>query len=399
MKKNLTALVLALGLVSGSSVLAADDERFTDVPSDYWANKYISAAAANGWVSGVGNNQYNPSGTVTFAQYVVMLTRAFYPEEVTAAKTEHTEIDAWWYPYAYVARSHGMFEDTEIGMDLQNQGVWNGHVLGLPISRYDMAILMANVLKDKGYTVTDAEKQAVQAKISDWSQIGDLYQDEVSSVYALGVITGTSNGSFNGNGNMTRAQAAVTLYRLNEVITNDKVTSGSEDEQLPYENSTDNTGSQLPTTKDDSSTATTTYAPADVNHDGVLTEEEVYNALMKVKEEYPEDTPWGSDKEYRSEVGWGKGCAAFAYMASDRAFTGPKRVVKNINDVRVGDIYHFKKGSLEHWGIITQISTDFLHSVSGNVAGVVSWIGYATFDGFELAMKNGHTTVYTRYPN
>ena len=402
MKKKLTALALSLTLVLGvgGTALAASDT-FTDVPSTYWASKYIAAAAANGWVSGVGDGKYNPNGTVTFAQYVVMLTRAFYPEEVAKAKVEHTEISDWWYPYAYVADEHGILTDTEVGMDLHNPnlGVWNTHVLGLPISRYDMAILMANVLGDKGYTVTEAEKAAAQAKISDWAQIGNLYQKSVASVYALGVITGTSDGSFNGKGNMTRAQAAVTLYRLADVINNGGAatsdTSKNDDEvQQPT------TGNTQKPAESNSNQSTAVYAPADTNHDGILTEEEVYDALMKFQQEYPTGTAWGDDKYYRSPaMGGAYACAAFAYMASDQAFNGGKRVVSNAKDIRVGDMIHDEiKG---HWYIVTKTDNMNYYKyevASGNNAGTVFWDTKSSYETTQRAIDNGLGVIYTRYP-
>lgn len=406
--KNLLIAALAIGCVATSVLtlpngMFANTSTFSDVPSTYWANQYIEVAAANGWVSGVGNGQYNPGGTVTFAQYTVMLTRAFYPDEVAKAKVEHTEISDWWYPYAYVAKSHGILKNTEVGWDLENRGIWNSHVLGFPIMRYDMATLMANVLADKGYTVTDAEKQTAQQKISDWSQIGTTYQNSVSSVYALGVITGTADGSFNGKGNMTRAQAAVTLYRLNDVIQNGGAstsTSGKDDVQLPYENGNDTAGDIGNTENVKEPTANTTYAPADVNHDGILTEDEVYDVLMKFKEKYPTGTPWGDDKYYRSTAGIGYGCAAFAYMASDQAFTGTKRVVTHANDMRVGDLIHFTNGQ-NHWYIITETDDSYYEykSASGNTNSQVSWNGGDEYAAVQKCIDQGVCTIYTRYPN
>lgn len=406
--KNLLIAALAIGCVATSVLtlpngMFANTSTFSDVPSTYWANQYIEAAAANGWVSGVGNGQYNPGGTVTFAQYTVMLTRAFYPDEVAKAKVEHTEVDQWWYPNAHVARMHGILNNTEVGFDLKNLGVWNNRVLSQPISRYDMAVLMANVLADKGYTVTDAEKQAAQQKISDWSQITDLYQNSVSSVYALGVITGTTDGSFNGKGNMTRAQAAVTLYRLNDVIQNGGAgtsTSSKDDVQLPYENGNNAAGDIGNTENVKEPTANTTYAPADVNHDGILTEDEVYDALMKFKEKYPTGTAWGSDKYYESSAGRGYGCAAFAYMASDQAFTGPKRIVPQAKNVRVGDIVHYANQG--HWYIITEtddVSYYRLKAASGNTNGQVSWNGKGEYEWTQSLIDQGLCTIYTRYPD
>ena len=77
---------------------------------------------------------------------------------------------------------------------------------------------MANLMEDKGVTVTDAQKTAAQAKIGDWNQIPAAYRDTVSTVYALGIITGTSQGTFAPNQGMTRAEAATVLCRLADAL-------------------------------------------------------------------------------------------------------------------------------------------------------------------------------------
>ncbi len=82
------------------------------------------------------------------------------------------------------------------------------------INRYDMAQLMTNIMKAKGFTANNTQKNAAQSKIADYKNIPYQYQDAVKNVYALGIITGYSNGTFGGTNTMNRGQAAIVIQRM-----------------------------------------------------------------------------------------------------------------------------------------------------------------------------------------
>ena len=87
-----------------------------------------------------------------------------------------------------------------------------------PVNRYNMAQILYNFLKDGG-KVPSYNAAAVQASIGDWSSVPSNYQDALMAVVSASIITGVdSNGTFNGNGLMTRGQAAVVLCRMYDVF-------------------------------------------------------------------------------------------------------------------------------------------------------------------------------------
>ena len=90
MKKKLTAMFLAVVMVLSTTAIpaSATSQRFTDVPSSHWAYTYIQSAAADGVMNGTGDGLFSPSKTLSRAEFIVMMMRAFYPEEVAAKETE-----------------------------------------------------------------------------------------------------------------------------------------------------------------------------------------------------------------------------------------------------------------------------------------------------------------------
>ena len=55
---------------------AATAQTFDDVSSDHWAYNFIEILAANGIITGCGNNNYCPQNSVNRAQMAVFLVRA-----------------------------------------------------------------------------------------------------------------------------------------------------------------------------------------------------------------------------------------------------------------------------------------------------------------------------------
>ena len=383
------ATIMMVSIIAG--VFAANTgPTFSDVPTNHWAYTYIERSADEGWMNGVGSNQFNPGGTVTNAEFFTMLGRAYYAEEAAAIEAEYTGGN-WWYPASKAAHNNGVLEGTDLGIYVNAYGAWPDNVLFATTRRDDMALAIYNLMEDKGFTASQSEMQAAQSKIGDWSSIKEKYQDPVSAVYALGIITGTSDGTFAPERGMTRAEAATVLCRLDDVLAGKEPTTPDiPDEEVP-EVTPEPEPSQEPETP-------TSYAPGDANKDGVLTEEEVYDALMAFKEEVPDGTPWGNDVRYVSVsgAGTGTGCAAFVYKASDQAFSGPKRAVADANDLRVGDIVWNKAAG--HWFIVTGISGDNIDCADGNTNGMVSWNGYGFVSDIEAGMKENLIVIYTRYP-
>lgn len=49
--------------------------KFTDVPADHWAVKYINSAAAKGWIIGYSDNTFKPEANITRAEVVTLVNR------------------------------------------------------------------------------------------------------------------------------------------------------------------------------------------------------------------------------------------------------------------------------------------------------------------------------------
>lgn len=238
-QNQITALLVMSALIVALVLPLASQPKphFTDVPTTHWAYANIERAYSDGVMAGTGGNAakctgvFSPSGTLTEAQFVTILTRGFFPTELEAAK-KSIGSNAKWY-----AAAEKVAEDKHLLTFVQGK-------MDKPITRYDMAAIIANVMDAKEFAGRPDFNtvQATFAKIADINSIPDSYQTSVAAVFAMGIITGTdAKGTFSGNSYMNRAQAAVVYGRMKDAFLNYNGSSNPSTPTTPTEPSTPST--------------------------------------------------------------------------------------------------------------------------------------------------------------
>lgn len=210
--KKLLSLLLALSLCMALSVPALAAE-FRDVPQSHTFHDAIQECAAKGITSGYADGSFKPAAKVTRAQFCVMLSRAFYPDAVKENSTESNKNLGWFVPNTEALSQAGVLKDASFTANYRDAGA-----MDQPISRYDMAQLMTNIMAQQGSSASEEAKAAAAEKIADWDGIHAAYRDAVSNVYALGIIGGYSDGTFGGTVTMNRGQGCAVIYRMAQYV-------------------------------------------------------------------------------------------------------------------------------------------------------------------------------------
>lgn len=214
--KRILSLVLALILCTSLAVpaLAAD---FSDVPPSHNFYPAVADCSSKGIAGGYPDGTFRPSATVTRSNFCVMLSRAFYPSDITRYTNDFTTSFGSFYPNYLALKNNFIWNNVSFDEEYIYTSDF-AESMNLGISRYDMAQLMTNIMNARGFAAGEAEKNAAASKITDYSSIPGQYRDAVANVYALGVIGGYSDGSFNGGGVMNRGQAAAVIYRMTQAV-------------------------------------------------------------------------------------------------------------------------------------------------------------------------------------
>ena len=198
---------------------------FSDVPTTHWAYPYVSRAAENGWVKGVGNNQFAPNDTLTFAGFYAMVVPIFAADELAAYQAPAGS--PWWQPYMWVGgislQCNSIWSDTyfagpvDMAPDyyLEMQKSIDKHA-NEPITRTDAISIMWRVLGEDNATryIPGVDEALKELLLSGVEMSILLEQDKVSVCYAAGLISGDENGDLNLDGTLTRAEGCTMLCNL-----------------------------------------------------------------------------------------------------------------------------------------------------------------------------------------
>jgi len=214
MKRFLASVLCLLVLISSLcvSASAANITSFSDVLSSHWAHDAIMKMVKMGLFSGTttpdanGVGTFDPASTMTRAQFITVVTRYLYPDEIEAKTAELKAAGGetqWYTSNYYVAVDKGLLSAYELGG-------YEG--MQTPMTRQEMAMVLVRACDAKG---EERGSTISNSRIPDYNSIGTAYRSYVKVAYTKGLIAGVDQqGTFLPSGTLTREQAAMVLYRL-----------------------------------------------------------------------------------------------------------------------------------------------------------------------------------------
>ncbi len=400
MKKRLSLLLAFVFCLGLTPCAYADNTPFNDAAPGFWAYDAILETYNDGVMTGTASGVFSPSGKLNMAQFVTVLTRAFYNNDVVNSTRE----GAWPNQNYDAAEKHNLFAGLTR---------WGGDV---EVTREVMAQMMYNVMVDKSVVLpNDTEIQATINKIPDIAAVDGNYRTAVAVCYHWELLAGVdAQGIFAPKGVLNRAQTAVIYTRLKKAV-------GVQSTGTPENPGTTTPDTTAPGTADHpGDTQNPQAAPSAALTNGMpVTEENVLALIEEYKNgkepgEKAKDAGFTSYAQtrpnptydpynppyYIAGIGSGTECAKFALAFWDDIFgDAPYREVTDPWQVKPGDLIHWDG----HWAIAVKgaysrpsYSFPFTQTVGG---GKVGSIGWGTVDS-RLDYNNvvPLIAVYTRYP-
>lgn len=179
---------------------------FADMEDHNWAVDYVEALYEKKILDGVGDKKFAPGETVTREAFVKLIVNALdvpAPEEAVELPFADVLPDSWFNEFVTKAYGNGIINgisDTMFGT-------------GNNVTRQDMAVIIYNAM------ATEDDGEAADTSVfTDGASIADYAQKAVCTLAKMGIINGYDDGSFNPNGNATRAEAAKVIYMVLDSI-------------------------------------------------------------------------------------------------------------------------------------------------------------------------------------
>ncbi len=190
---------------SESSIVSAKTSSmvtFDDLGSVPWARNAIEALAGSGIIKGISPNLYNPMGIMTKAEFTALIVRTFGFDTSPVGTLDDVKPNKWYYREVMIAENFGLIQ-----ADRSNRYYPEKH-----ITREEVCVLLVNALRESGnqFPVHD---NSVLEKYTDRNMVSPYALASVAALVGEGVLEGTSSHSISPKNTLTRAQAAVFIYR------------------------------------------------------------------------------------------------------------------------------------------------------------------------------------------
>lgn len=171
---------------------------FTDIKG-HWAADSITELFQLQVINGYSNGTFRPDRTMTRAEFISVLVRAFEMESTTGKVFKDTE-NHWARDNIATAYELGL-------IDGYNETLFGAND---PINREQIAKIMWNVKR--------LEKKTESPLFSDKHTISPWAVDAVETLAQYGIIRGYTNGSFKPKASATRAEAVVIISRFMDAL-------------------------------------------------------------------------------------------------------------------------------------------------------------------------------------
>lgn len=193
MKKLLSAALAALLAVSAAATAAlAEGAQLSDVPEGAWYAVEVNEMVAAGYISGYEDGSFRPDNEVSLAEFVTM-----------TARCQGLETGEEYGHWAGVQ----MRNAYDSGWLTEEDAAWTE--FNTPVTRE----LASRIL---GAALELEAGDASALTFTDSAGINSAYAPYVAAMVEAGLLNGFEDGSFRPQSPLTRAQAAVLIYRATQ---------------------------------------------------------------------------------------------------------------------------------------------------------------------------------------
>ncbi|WP_167568707.1 S-layer homology domain-containing protein [Brevibacillus migulae] len=175
--------------------------RLQDLSPSHWAYAEMNYMVKEGYLQGVTSTYIQPEARVTRAQFAALLLRVVGEEAQGKGQGMFRDVGRtdWTAPVVEKAAALGLMQGSA-GLFRPHQG----------ITQEEMAVIVSRVAKKMNWnrSFSGADTTVDYKQVSSWAKAG------VQDLQARKLLGGTATKAFHPKEEVTRAQAAVILYRL-----------------------------------------------------------------------------------------------------------------------------------------------------------------------------------------
>lgn len=211
MKKAISIFVAFVMLISLASAVGADElVGFSDVNEGDWFYTAVMEMTTGenrlfiGTTEPVnGMGTFDPNAPMSRIEFITVITRYLYADELSQYPW-FANVSPWYTLNYFLAVKNGLITEEMYPFD--------DSFLTAPMPRQEMAFVLIAAAK-----LTDSELPyytLLDSSISDFSEVSPQFEESVRLAYLMGLLIGNNLGEFMPVSSLTRAEAAMAVYRL-----------------------------------------------------------------------------------------------------------------------------------------------------------------------------------------
>ncbi|MGG4480837.1 S-layer homology domain-containing protein [Paenibacillus illinoisensis] len=179
--------------------------QFSDLKSvGAWAGSEIRDLEKQGIVQGTSKAQFEPLKSLTRAEFLTMLLRAFdLANPYAQSSFKDVPSSSWSYPYISAATELKLVKGMGDGRFEPNRA----------ITREEMAQMAANVMKHNSHTAS-GNSDEILSNFTDHNTISTYAREAIAWLTHENIIKGLTASTFGAKEMANRAQAAVIIHRM-----------------------------------------------------------------------------------------------------------------------------------------------------------------------------------------
>lgn len=209
MKKLFSVLLVVCLTLSVCCLPVSATTLFSDITGNEWYAPAVAYCADNGYMSGTGNNKFDPNGKVSRAQMAQILYNFAGRPDMTNAENPFTDVkrDAWYGSAVLFAKTTGIVNGTSSTTYSPNNY----------ITREQVAVMLMGYYKASTGN-TPSVNNSVLNSYTDKNMISSWAQDAIAWAIQNKIMSGVGNNKIDPKGTCTRAQLAQFIMNYCENI-------------------------------------------------------------------------------------------------------------------------------------------------------------------------------------
>ncbi len=178
---------------------------FNDISNVVWAQKQIEVLAARHIIKGIDSKNFAPNNNITRAEFAKLIVEGLslkHGEKIVSFSD--VKAGAWYKEFVEIAASLGIVTGHDGKFDPNGQ-----------ITREQMATMIVRALK---YIEPNGSYITGILNFTDYENISEWAKEAVEISVSKELVKGLGNGAFGPQEKATKAQAAVIIYRMLDVL-------------------------------------------------------------------------------------------------------------------------------------------------------------------------------------